>query len=269
MTERRPVTEDDLHAYVDAVLDEPRRGEVERYLETHPEVAARVQGYVAQRADLRAALAPVAEEPVPPELNLARMIEARRRPATGPALGWWRAAAAALLLCLGGAGGWSLRGEVGVGPAAVVASAPGGMTALAQEAADSYAVYAPDPMRPVEIRADNRRELVDWAAARLGQNVAVPDLSASGYRFMGGRVVPTAHGPAVLFMYDDDRGTRLVVLCRRMQDGQAAPMTAHARGDMAGFTWGERGLGYGLVGKLPPATLHPIANEVRRQEQGT
>jgi anti-sigma factor RsiW len=242
-------------------LESTRQTEIESYLETHPEVARRVERYAHQRADLRAALRPIAEEPIPPELNLKRMIEARRRATAG----WWRAAAAILLICVGASGGWSLRGAVGVPPGSV----PAGIEALAQEAADSYAVYAPDHTRPVEIRAADRAELVNWASERLHHPVAVPDLSASGYRFMGGRVVPTAHGPAVLFMYDNDHGTRLVMLSRRMEiDQQTAQMTPHAQGDVAGFSWADDGIGYSLVGPLPPSTLHPIANGIRRQEQG-
>ena len=60
-------------------------------------MAARVQGYARQRAALRAALGPIAEEPVAPELNLARMVEMRRRAMAT----WWRATAAMVLLCLG------------------------------------------------------------------------------------------------------------------------------------------------------------------------
>ena len=261
MTERRPVTEDDLQAYVDAALDPKRRAEIEDYLETHPEIADRVHGYVQQRADLRAVFGPIAEEPVPPELNLGRMGEARRRTTAG----WWRAAAAVLLVSLGVAGGWSLHGAVGLRAGSV----PGGILALAQEAADSYAVYAPDRVHPVEIRAADKPEFVGWAAERLHHSVAVPDLSASGDRFMGGRVVPTAHGPAILFMYDNDRGTRLVMLSRRMEVDRTAQMTPRAHGDVDGFTWADDGIGYSLVGPLPPATLHPLADEVRRQEKGT
>jgi anti-sigma factor RsiW len=83
MTDRRPVTADDLQAYVDAALDPKRRTEIEDYLEAHPEIADRVHGYVQQRVDLRAVFGPIAEEPVPPELNLARMVEARRRTTAG------------------------------------------------------------------------------------------------------------------------------------------------------------------------------------------
>ena len=82
---------------------------------------------------------------------------------------------------------------------------------------------------------------------------------------MGGRIVATAHGPAAMFMYDDDRGTRLVMLARPMQAEQNAPMTPHAARSINGFAWADKGLGYSLVGPMKPETLHPIANEMRRQ----
>jgi anti-sigma factor RsiW len=58
------------------------------------EVAQRVRGYASQREKLRDALAPVAQEPVPAELSLARLIEARRRPISIS----WRSVAAAIAL---------------------------------------------------------------------------------------------------------------------------------------------------------------------------
>ncbi|MDB5503450.1 MAG: anti-sigma factor [Tardiphaga sp.] len=250
----RPITEEDLHSYVDGVLAPDRKDEVAAYLEAHRDVAARVTGYEKQRAALRAALAQIVVEPLPPELDLARMIARRGRSRQTP---WWAAAAAAVvLLCVGGAGGWSLHGPL----------APSeGVAAIAQEAAQNFAVYGSDRIHPVELRATDRAELIDWATQRLGRSVGVPDLAASGYRFMGGRIVATAHGPAAMFMYDDDRGTRLVVLARPMQADHNAPMTRHADGPVNGFAWADNGLGYSLVGQTAPETLHPIANEVRRQ----
>ena len=38
----RPITEDDLHAYVDGALEPEREAEVAAYLEAHPNVARRV-----------------------------------------------------------------------------------------------------------------------------------------------------------------------------------------------------------------------------------
>jgi anti-sigma factor RsiW len=252
----RPITEEDLHGFVDGVLTPNRATEVQTYLDMHPDAGRRIATYAGQRSMLRAALAPIAEEPLPPELDLARMIARQRRP--GPVSRWALAAAAVVLLSLGIAGGWTLRGPI-VLPQE-------GIAAVAQEAAENYAVYAPDKLRPVELRATDRAELVAWTAQRLGRPVAVPDLTASGYRFMGGRVVSTAHGPAALFMYDDDRGTRLAMLARVMQGAdQNAPMAPHGSGPINGFVWADNGLGYSLVGPAAPDTLHPIANDVRRQ----
>jgi anti-sigma factor RsiW len=90
-----PITEGDLHAFVDEALGPERRMEVASHLANRPELAQRVQSYRRQREELRAALAPVAEEPVPPELDLTRMLKARRRSST---VRWQGAAAAVLIL---------------------------------------------------------------------------------------------------------------------------------------------------------------------------
>src|SRR5258706_9437063 len=102
----RPITEDDLHAYVDRVLEPERQAEVAAYLGDHPDVAKRVAAFSDQRDQLRAALAPIAEEPLPAELNLSRIIDNRAR---RPSLARW-AMAAMLLLSIGGLCGRAGRG---------------------------------------------------------------------------------------------------------------------------------------------------------------
>lgn len=249
----RPITEDDLHAHVDDALDVERRAEVSEYLDQHADVARRVSAYRRQREELRAAFADIAREPIPADLNLDHIIEARRRPRWVPL----QAAAAALLIGLGAAGGWFSHAQL--------RTAPAGIEALAEEAVASYEVHAPDRVRPVELRASDQTTLVAWASERLGRRVIVPDLSGSGYRFMGGRLVATAHGPAVLFMYDDDRGTRLVMLSRPMAIERDTPMQLHSHGALADYAWVTRGIGYSLVGPVAADRLHPLADEMRRQ----
>jgi anti-sigma factor RsiW len=98
--------------------------------------------------------------------------------------------------------------------------------------------------------------------------VAIPDLTRSGYRFMGGRVVATTHGPAGLLMYDDDRGTRVVLLIRPMAVERDTPMAPHTSGALRGYSWAAHGIGYSVVAAAAPETLHPLADEVRRQIAG-
>jgi anti-sigma factor RsiW len=94
----------------------------------------------------------------------------------------------------------------------------------------------------------------------------VPDLSSSGYRFMGGRLVATMHGPAGLLMYNNDQGIRIVMFVRPMRRDMNTPnMSQSVNGTVTGFSWAQKGIGYSVVGAASPDILHPIANEIRRQ----
>ena len=253
----KPITEDDLHAYIDGRLEAARRDEVSAYLEKHPDVASRTASYNAQRTILHRALDPIADEPIPTRLNLNHMIAKRRQNRVST---WRLAAAAVVLLFAGGSGGWYMR-DMMVPPTE-------GVVALAREASDSFATYAADRIRPVELRADNMVELVGWATERMGQKPVLPDLSKSGYRLMGGRVVSTPHGAGLMLMYDNDQGTRLVMLTRPMAVEQTRRMTPHSQGKVDGWAWASNGMGYSLVGSLPSEALHPLADDIRRQVQG-
>lgn len=252
----RPISEDDLHAFVDEALSDGRRAEVEAYLESNPEVAERYARFGVQRDALRAALGPIVDEPVPLSLNLGHLVASRRQASW---TGWKVAAAACLLLLAGGGSGWMLRG-MGM-------DRPAGINALAQEASYAYAVFSPDGGRPVEIAAADSDALVHWVETRISRSVSLPDLSGAGYRFMGGRVVATQNGPAGLLMYDDAKGTRIAILMRPMvRRDENAPMAKHREGDIVGYAWADNGMGYSLVGGLDAAdVLHPIADEARRQ----
>ncbi|EFI50028.1 anti-sigma factor [Afipia sp. 1NLS2] len=255
----RPITEDDLHGFVDHALDAKRHAEVHAYLDAHPEVLARITRYADQRDWLRAALAPIAEEPIPSQLNVLRLIRRQRQPFR---ISHVAAVAAALaFMAVGGIGGWVFRGAE--------SSIPKGIFALGREASESYSVFATDHIRPVEMRAGESAQLINWVSRFLGRTLTIPDLSKSGYDYLGGRVVATSEGPAVLLLYDDGRGSRLAMLARTMADARDTPMAAVSGKGAQGYAWANQGIGYSLVGAKTEESLHPIADEARRQISGT
>lgn len=257
MSAPRPISEDDLQAYVDQALDAGRQAEVADYLRLHPETARRIDGYIAQRDALRAAFSPIADAPIPPELGVRALAEARRARLTA----WRPAVAAAMLLCLGGVGGWSAR--------AVLTPPANGVGALAREAVDNYRVYASDDHRPFEMGAAQKADLVRWVSSRLHSPVEVPDLRSAGYRFIGGRLVTTPHGPAAMFLYDGEGGGRLAVMVRPMKVEKNTAMSEQSDRGLDGVSWATDGLGYSLVAPSSPRSLRHLGNEVRRQAEAT
>ena len=99
-----PITEDELHAYVDGELPAERRADVEAWLAAHPDDAGRVQSWRAMAEMLHARYDSVVQEPVPARLELERL---ERRPRQ-----WFYAAAAAVLVAFvaGGTAGWVAHG---------------------------------------------------------------------------------------------------------------------------------------------------------------
>src|SRR5882757_5903924 len=105
MTDPRiPITEDELHAYVDNELPAERRGDVEAWLATHPDDAERVRSWRTMAETLHARYDAVADEPVPKRLEIERLARQPRK--------WMYGAIAATLLAFiaGGGVGWLARG---------------------------------------------------------------------------------------------------------------------------------------------------------------
>src|SRR2546427_10229970 len=99
-----PVTEDELHAYVDNELPAERRGDVETWLATHPDDAARVQSWRTMAEALHTRYDSVLDEPVPKRLEIERLTAEPRR--------WMYGAVAAALIAFvaGGGVGWIAHG---------------------------------------------------------------------------------------------------------------------------------------------------------------
>ena len=242
-----PVTEADLHAYVDAKLPPARVAEVEAYLAERPDEAARIAAYREQAQALRREFERVLDEPVPERLALPRR--------AGPVR---RFAAVAAWIALGGVIGWEVHAYTAVRQVEA--------GAWARRAAMAHAVYSPEVRHPVEVGADQEAHLVAWLSKRLGTPLKVPQLGGLGYALVGGRLLPGDRGPVAQFMYQDGKGIRLTLYVRA--NPEAARETAFRFSQEQGvsvFYWLDRNLGYALSGEIDKSELLKVADAVYKQ----
>lgn len=256
MTGDRPIGDDDLQAFIDGRLAPERRETVDAYLALNPATAARITADRTHRDALRARLAFKAAEPIPARLRVAHLRAGRRQVSMGHLAA---AAVACAWLAGGGALGWfahaALRG----------ARIAGGEGAVAADAIAAYRTYVVETAHPVEVGANQEGHLVQWLSKRLGKPLSAPNLTAEGFRLIGGRLLPAGAAPAALFMYEDDRGTRVTLY---MRPGAAENPTAfrfEAAGDVAAFSWLDQGLSYVIAARTDRDRLLRIAETVHRQ----
>ena len=255
----RPVGEDDLEQFVDGRLPPDRLDVVRRYLADHPGDRARVEADHALQTELRRRLDPVAAEAIPSRLRVATLL-ARRTHQRRTWLG--RVAAGVALLALGLGAGWEARGWQ-AGPA------PQQRTARAAEADDAIAahrVFVVETLHPVEVAASQQAHLIQWLSRRVGHPLRAPDLSAQGYRLMGGRVLPSDGEAAAQFMYEGPGGVgdRLTLYVRADTRMDTAFRFADAEG-YAAFSWVDAGLGFALVARMERPALLAVAEAAYRQ----
>lgn len=253
----RPIGEDDLHGYVDQRLGAARLGEVRRWLDANPEAGARVRAWTAQRDLLRAALAPLAEAPIPQRLRVAHLrgqLRARRVAAL-------RAAAAALaLVLLGGGAGWLIRGHLTPGLAV--------LPALELPAALAHRTFAATPERGMELFTANPDRLAAWFSRRASAPMVVPQLAGEGYALVGGRVVPGEAGPALLALYRGP-GQPVSFHAALASQAEARPMRCHDNPDGSlTYRWSDLLFDYAVTATdLPLERLRVLARLAEQEVQ--
>ena len=275
MNPNTPITEADLHAFIDAQLSPERQREVQAYLAHRPEETQRAQAYRDQKCALRSLFDPVLDETPP-----ARLLSAAR-----PRMPWYqqRAAAGIAIALLSGAAGWGLRGGLQATPgpdllarqgasAITLTSAAG----FAQRAAVAHAVYSPDQRRPVEVDAAHEEQLVAWLSKRMGTPMQPPHLQSLGYALEGGRLLPGGRGPVAQFMYSDAAGAKLTVYVSNEvaapgQQSEPAPARADTRfrfaqeGAVNVFYWTDGPWGYAISAGADRAELARVSNAIYSQ----
>jgi anti-sigma factor RsiW len=244
-----PVTEDELHAYVDNELPAERRGDVEAWLATHSDDAARVQSWRAMAEALHARYDSVADEAVPKRLEIERLVRQPRR--------WVYGAVAATLAAfiVGGGTGWVARGA---------AAAPSAFQNFTVDALDAHRLYVVEVRHPVEVPGSERAHLQQWLTKRCGWDVRAPELAAAGLKLIGGRLLPGPTGPASFLMYESASGERFTIYTAK-SEAEATQMRYAAQGSDSALFWADRGVGYVVSGGNDRGRLTQIAQSVYDQ----
>jgi anti-sigma factor RsiW len=238
-----PVTEDELHAFVDNELPAERRGDVEAWLAAHPDDAVRVQSWREMADALHARYDAVINEPVPQRLELERLVRQPRR--------WIYGAIAASLVAFvaGGAAGWVAHGA---------RSAPSLFQNITDDALDAHKLYVVEVRHPVEVPGDEKTHLQQWLTRRCGRSVNAPELEAAGLKLVGGRLLPGPSGPASFLMYEGPSGERFTIYYARTDSPQTA-MRYRAGDAFAALYWVENGLAYVVSGPPDRERLSSVA----------
>jgi len=249
-----PISDDEIHGYVDRQLSPERRAAVERALVDDAPLASKVREIERQNAWLREGLDPLLAEPLPRQL-----IDAARMPRRPRRIGRFVAVAASVAtLCVGFLGGWYVRDAE-----LEIAGTP---TTFARQAAFTHALYASDVNRPVEIWAPEEKRLVTWLSKRLDYPLHAPDLNSVGYSLVGGRLVAGNERPTALFMYENAAKERLTLQARKQPPGTDETAFRYAVEDGIGvYYWIDDRCAYALSGRLDKTQLLAIGRLVYAQ----
>lgn len=260
---RGHIDEHELNARIDGHLPPERAAAVDAYLAAHPEEQVRLQDYTSQQQALRAAFLPQIDEPIPTRLRVARLVAGQRRRQR-----WQFGAVAAALaaLIVGGLVGWTARDwRTALWPwnENLQAATERAITA---DALAAHEVFSVEVRHPVEVDAAQQAHLVQWLSKRLGRPLVVPDLTAAGYRLMGGRLLPSEGGPAAQFMYQNGN-LRLTLYERSESAGQTGFRYSEESG-VGVFYWSDQDFGYALSAKADRQHLLELAEIVFHQLSG-
>lgn len=253
-----PVTEDELHAYVDGELPADRKEAVTAWLAAHPEQAATVAAWQAQGDAIRARYDAVVNEPLPARLKLDQVLKNSRSVS-----GRWMAMATAAALAafmVGGATGWLAHGAT----APVLPAAPTVFDTFTAEALGAYKLYVGEVRHPVEVPGNERPHMTAWLSKRVGYEQRIPDLQAIGLKLVGGRLLPGPTGAAAFYMYEGQSGERFTIYCAKAKVPETA-LRFRSEERFAAFFWADDDAAYVVSGPANRERLEKITKAIYEQ----
>lgn len=253
MSQEQPGENWILHAYADGELDEAERVNVESRLAGDPAAREEIEAWKRQKKALHEAFDSVLSEPVPQ--NLLRLSRQGRNRSWSfmPAV-----AASLLALMLGAAAGY-VAGQNSGWPRD---------TAFADSAILAHEVFAPEKRHAVEVAANESDHLAAWLSKRVGQTLAIPDLTSHGYTLLGGRLLAAADRPAAQFMYEDAGKRRITVFVAANPNGKETAFLITQKDGVTACYWLDGKLGFVVAGEQSREELMGIADVVYKAFDG-
>lgn len=240
-----PVSEDELHAYVDGQLPEELRAHVERHLSSHSESAADVADWTSLNEQIKALVAEADALPV-------RVQSILKKPTWLPPP--WAIAAGIALFMLGAVGGGGAVRFLNSGTAITQ------LATLSATSQTNFLVYASDIRHPIEVGAEQKDHMVAWLSKRLGEKIAAPDITKEGFSLIGGRLVTYSDQPAALIMYENTKGERLTLMIARNAENEVTGFQFNDRNNIQTLYWIDGPLGYALSSSIGKDRLQSVAH---------
>lgn len=245
MTDHRDeITEFDLVAYADGALDPDRSKAVEAYLAAHPDIAARVNDYARQNAELRERFDPIVSEPIPDRLHAPF-----GRPAGPGMTAVARAVAIAVIVLATGVAGWMVGRSSDTNRYAVEAFVRSASAAHEDPAIASPAVVSSVPP-------------LHWLSESIGLELRTPDLGELGFQLVEKRLVHLENDRGVQLLYKSGGGESLSIFVkRRWRERKPDYEVQESEGLMVAY-WLDGPLAYAITGNLSPERLRSLAQSV-------
>jgi len=246
MTEPRNSEDWSLHAYADGEIAGQESRALDERLAGDPEARAKVEAWRRQKALLREAFDPVLDQTVPAN------IKAALRHHRGFSLSPYAIAAALALLIIGGAAGWFTSLQM---------NAPEAMQ-FADLAIEAHEVFTREERHAVEVAANDSEHLTSWLSKRIGQKLVVPDLTARGYTFLGGRLLAAGTQPAAQLMYEDQAKRRITIFLTANQAGAESKFIVEEKRGITACYWLDGPLGFVIAGEQSRDDIMSLAHMV-------
>lgn len=253
MSEQRPLSDDDLHAYLDGQLDEASMAAVEAAIAQDTILAEKIAEFRAQRVAIKQIYDPVLTEPVPDSLR--KVVRDARRGARRQTM--MRIAASVVFLVVGAAGGWFAN--------AYFASQDFLLEPFVREAVLAHELAVTQKSKGLTINKTDPDNLSpSYLPADFGVPVKLPTLRKSELQPVALATGTGAAGSRVTVTYADRQDRRRTLFVRKFTAGESLPVKYRKTDGFPVLYWLDGPLVYILVGEGDRKELISIAEEIYR-----